>query len=721
MIQKVYKGNSYIDNIFNGLASIKYNEKKNIGSHLKMLTKSGVYDLDYDLNMIDCEFNKGLEHDILYMCNSSDNHTYIMSRENVVRKLTSNLEEVTLYRSDIKITLMIIDDKDNIYLCGSSYIVKLNSNLEFIKSEYYNEVNHLVYIGDDKILLATNVGVLHIIDTNTLLSTKSCTSPGYINDIVVDYDNGFYYIYNYYKLAKFNKELELISINNDIKVQGIYIKDRDTIYAMDYGSMPPIIKLNGNLEVIASCNESFADRDFVVKDNLIMYYGYDGVIKLNDNLELVDKMEINYPDAIIVNENLDIYVCNYGTIYKYNKNYEKLKEIQCDANINDMCILNKKIYILSDDKVIIYNDNFELIKTIKNIQCSSNIYNHMGNVYFASYEYDLYKIDYELDELMSFEKIGRGFSDLLFNGIIYTLNNDYKIRRFNNKLEEVNSIDLSTYNVNSFIITDNIYLKVGSNKIYKLDKSLSKIDIYTHSKTIDEMRNMKDSNNIFIINDDLTVDIINSKFEKIASYEYSFESYPEYYINDYIYCINDTTIIKLDKSFNVIATYNTGSTEFSLNKTKVLFLNDESIIISYNYIELIKLNSNLEETNRYVSSEKISKLYHLEDNNIAIYNEKSTILKLNNNLEEVSSNNCSRLNNIYVLNGFYYIISPDLIFKTNYNLEDIKAKGIQGINESYMFHDNIYIDYNYSLIKYDENLDKVSSINGINIEKLISV
>lgn len=719
MIEKVYSGNVYIDKISHGTDNIKYNENKNIGNHLKLLTKSGVYNLDYDLNMIDCELNKGIEYEIKNVCYSSDNYIYILSGEYVVRKFTVDLEEVAIYRSQKEIIAMTIDEMDNVYLYGGNYLIKLDKNLQNEISKMCERIVNVIRVGNDNLFITQSTGVCSIIDPNTLMSSSKTY---YFSEITrgsyVD-NEGNYYVYSDDKIAKLDKDFRLVT-KVSISSSGLCIKDSNTIYAIKTGGKFVIKKLNSNLEVVASYEATIRADNYEEKDGFFMFHGMDGAVKLNENLEVLAQFNGSYISETFVDENLNLYIVD-GGIYKYNDKLEKIKEVPFDKYVSVIHHSNNKIYLPTSSGLIIYNYDLELIKTIESLDKFNYMFDYNGNLYGATVYYDLYKINEALDSVVKFEKIGKGFESLLFDGRIYTINNDGKIRRFNNKMEDVNSLDLNSNRINKAVINDNIYVVTGYETINKIDKGLSKISKYT-DRELDEIFPMKDSNNIIVVsNNNKNIYIINSEFKKIAEYKYTGNSYPYWCINDYIYCVDDYSVIKLDKSLSVIATYNVENIDYSLNKQDILFLEDGSVIVIYNDNEVIKLNNNLEEVKKYVSSQSVYGLYNLEDGNIAIYISGTNIIKLNNNLEEICSLSGSSPERIFIINEHYYIFTTSRIIKTNYNLEVVKEVSTEFIEKYYIFNNGIYLFTEYMLTKYNENLEIVNTIGGIYFKDLIEV
>lgn len=723
MIKRIYKGSHYIDSISHGLDTIKYNEKKNNGNYLKILTHSGLYDLDYNLNFIDCNFNYGLEYSISEVCYSSDNHIYILTRDYVVRKFTMDLKEVAIYRSDKDISNMIIDDNNNIYAYGNNVIIRLNSNLVFENSNtYLDRHKKLIYIGNNRLFLARSSSGCHILNSNTLNSKYDYYFSEIIRDAHAD-ETGNFYVYGDTKLGKLDGTLKLIS-SISIPIKTLYLKNNNTLYVIEDGNSLSVKKLNGSLEVVASYSHANFLGEIKVKDNLLMIYGGRGAIKLNDNLEFITELNLsgNYIDEIIVDYNLNVYIQHSNYLYKYNENLEKIKEIPFNKYIDLIEFYNDKLYISIDDMLTIYNDNLESIKIMDSIKEGIiDIFFFDGYAYTLSKYYNLFRINNNLDEVMSFEKIGVRFEDLLFDNRAYTINSDNKIRRYNNKLEEINSIYLNSESVRSPILTDNIYIKTDKNKISKVDKGLSTISIYSHNRNIYEIYSIKNSKNILIEDDDDVFTVIDSNFEKIGSYLYPGNNYPVYHIDECIYCIDGESIIKLDNTLNILATYNVENTDFLLDQYVFVILDDGSLITVYNDTNVIKLNSNLEEIKRYISTGIVYDIYKLDDNNIIIFNGDGYGKKLNNNLEEVASVVCETPRNLLISNEFYYIITYSEIIKLNKNLEEINRVTTSSNNDSYMFNDGIYINSKYSLIKYDENLEKVNSIDGIYFKDLFNV
>ncbi|AIY85291.1 hypothetical protein U729_3082 (plasmid) [Clostridium baratii str. Sullivan] len=717
MIERVYNGESYIDAISQGTDTIKYNIKKELGDHLKLLTHSGLYNLDYNLNMIDCEFNKGLEYEVEEVCYSTDNYVYVLSGERTVRKLSKDLEEIAVYRSDKQVNRITIDDKNNVYVYGGNYLIKLNNNLELIKSTYYERINNLIYAGNNKLFLTVSSGMCYIIDADTLQYSKSYSFFEIVRNAYID-SEGNYYVNSDDKVAKLDKDFTLIK-KVTVESTSLYIKDANTFYAIKTGGNFKISKLNENLEVVASYDSPIRGDLYKVKDGYFMFCDMGGITKLNENLELINKLE-RYVSQCDIDENLNVYIYGSGVICKYNDNLEKVKEIAINDYPDILYCLNNKLYVPSSDGVKIYNENLELVKEIDYILSVRNIFSNLGEVYTVTSNYNLYKINEGLDDIKSLVKLGERYIGLLYDGRVYTLNYDNKIRRFNNNAEEVSSLDLKPRRIDYFVITDNIYVQTDYTKISKVDKGLSKINIYTAKSDIDKLHCMKGTNNILIQDYDSALTVINSKLEKVAEYKYTGTASPEYYVNDYIYCVDEHSITKLDNSLNIIATYTLENIDDSINRNQVLFLDDGSVFVIFNDTQVINLNSELKEVKRYVSTENVYELYDLKNGNIAISCSK-IIKKLSSNLEEIASMENSSVNSILTLNEYHYIITVSGITKVDSNLETIKEISCDSINQVFRFADGIYVKSNYSLIKYDENLEKVNAVNGIYFKDLINV
>ena len=719
MVKRAYNGEIYVDSILCGKDKIKYNEKKKIGTHLNLLTSSGAYDLDYDLNMVECDFNKGFEGNITKTFHSSDNYMYTLSYENVVRKFTVDLEEVAIYRSDKKITSIYIDNKDNIYVCGEEHITKLNNNLEVIKSQHYGKFNEFNYLGNDEIFITTSNFTCNIVDANTLDITKQYKASAYLKKSYKD-NEGNYYIFNNEKFVKLSQAFEFIKEIN-INATNLYIKDDELLYAIDLVGVLTITKLNKNLEILASYDGTQTGIEFKTKDNFIFIYCNDGFKKFNENLEVVSELSIEYQSEVLVDDNFNIwtYSNNTETICVYNENFEKSKEIQFTEYVEDLYLLNGKLYIPVDTNIFVYDINLELVKKATFQDGVESLHECIGNLYILSYSYDLYKINENFEIIKSYEKTGNGYSEVLFDDGIYTINNDDTLRRYNNKLEEVGFIKLDLQYPYTAIIANDIYIQSGINKVLKINRNLSKVISYKHNVSIDGIEDIKHDNNIAIIDRNYNICILNKELEKIAAYQCE-DGEGEYIIGKYIYYISQNSIVKLDKTLNVLARYNTGNVESILSSYKFVELNDEYIIVVCNDTELIKLNSNLEEVKRYVCDERISDIKKLEGNNILLIPDSYIYKKLNDNFEEIASIQLD-YSTSSITNEFYYFFTYNKIIKTNLNLEVVKEIDSSSSRQKYVINNCVYVTDEFSLTKYNENLEKGNTLCGISTLSLIEV
>lgn len=656
IIEQKYKDNNFSDNANNKygntFTNIKFMEMDNnfFNEHFKL------YELNFNSHICDNIKDAFSFKQIIYLDNNNNE---------------SNIIDIGNFNSKNCDESSIINDKSNINLKTSKFLVKNNYHNEVLINSFKSEIkNKENILSDEEILNITNkytlTQLIHIIIFNLKSNIESKLS--------LFFNNKLNQTELYINIQKY-----INKFNNDIKII--------------------ITKIENNLNIKISKHLKY-NNSFYLEENIYKNELYDFTIVLNPLLNNYNKflnivfnvnnefcnnntLQINLVNIInkeLLLSNLDVTLSNILAIISLKS------DLECSLVKNIVCLLN--IYLYSKDTIIWFLTG----KTTKYICMLFKLYKKLCiefyyNIFKGIFVYNLNINDHSNLLLMFFN-----IADyIIYKKYIDELTKEEYSKYFYYLISIINYAKLLLKNIDKNAIVSKIIMHILKNDIidvYFLDKCFNLVKKDNLKRYISDScyNNFKDQNQVF--------KYLNKLFLK-KNHKTSKSHNLQKHKNILKSCKNIKSIYinKFNTSYNI---YNIEEKNEKLNDKTYNFKD----VSSKNYN-----NSNKQLKLKYFSKENLLNLFNLNIyKNIFIRHKKKLFLsKLNctfkNNKETIDNSHT----NIKILRIPNFTFKKIYFYHVNF-IENIKNRILNNISKNYSLLNNNLLNKKQNYVLNTEKL-----------------